>query len=76
MFIAGFLYLNAVMERYRRDLLLAKDALGLGHFLAWNWTEGIVQILADLCMGFRLLSDIILIKVSLQVFFVILCTKQ
>lgn len=44
-------------------------------FLAWNWTEVIVEIVADLGMDFHLLSDIILIKVSLQTFFVILCTE-
>lgn len=59
-----------MVERYKSDLLLPKDALGLGLFLAWNWTEVIGQIMADLGMDFHFLSDIILIKVSLQVFFV------
>jgi len=35
----------------------------------------IVQIVSDLAMDFHLLSDIILINISLQILFVMFCTK-
>jgi len=43
--------------------------------LVWNWMDVIVQIVSDLAMDFHLLSDIILINISLQILFVMFCTK-